>query len=79
MRLYYESMRDWAQPEDAGVPVPSAVAMFPADMVPTPRSWAERQGPVDRWTDMPRGGHFGEWEEPDLLAEDLRAFFRPLR
>jgi hypothetical protein len=28
---------------------------------------------------MPRGGHFGEWEEPELLAEDLRAFFRPLR
>jgi pimeloyl-ACP methyl ester carboxylesterase len=43
------------------------------------RDWAERQGPVDRWTDMPRGGHFGEWEEPELLAEDLRAFFRPLR
>jgi pimeloyl-ACP methyl ester carboxylesterase len=79
MRLYYESMRDWGQPEDAEARVPSAVAMFPADMVPTPRSWAERQGPVDRWTDMPRGGHFGEWEEPELLAGDLRAFFRPLR
>jgi hypothetical protein len=28
---------------------------------------------------MPRGGHFAAWEEPDLLAADIREFFRPLR
>jgi hypothetical protein len=28
---------------------------------------------------MPRGGHFAALEEPELLAEDIRAFFRPLR
>jgi len=32
-----------------------------------------------RWTEMPRGGHFAAMEEPELLAEDVRTFFRPLR
>ena len=26
-----------------------------------------------------RGGHFAALEEPELLVEDIRAFFRPLR
>lgn len=69
----------WAQPDDPDVAVPTATAMFPKDMIPTPREFAERQGPIDRWTEMPRGGHFGEWEEPALLAADIREFFRPLR
>jgi len=34
---------------------------------------------VRHWTDQPRGGHFAAWEEPELLARDIRAFFRPLR
>ena len=41
--------------------------------------WVERVYDVRRWTDMPRGGHFAAMEEPALLAEDIRAFFRPLR
>jgi pimeloyl-ACP methyl ester carboxylesterase len=41
--------------------------------------WAERAYNVRRFTRMPRGGHFAAFEEPDLLATDLRAFFRPLR
>jgi hypothetical protein len=28
---------------------------------------------------MPSGGHFAAAEEPELLARDLREFFRPLR
>ena len=44
-----------------------------------PREWAERAYDVVRWTEFPRGGHFAAMEEPELLAEDIRAFFRPLR
>jgi len=44
-----------------------------------PREWVERSGRVDRWTEIDRGGHFLEWEEPDLVAADIRAFFRDLR
>lgn len=44
-----------------------------------PREFAERNYDVRRWTDMPRGGHFPALEEPELLAEDIRAFFRDVR
>jgi hypothetical protein len=28
---------------------------------------------------VPRGGHFGAFEEPQLYVEDVRAFFHHLR
>jgi pimeloyl-ACP methyl ester carboxylesterase len=58
---------------------PAAFAVFPKDLSHPPREWAERFFDVRRWTEMPRGGHFAALEEPELLAEDIRAFFRPLR
>jgi pimeloyl-ACP methyl ester carboxylesterase len=44
-----------------------------------PRELAERAFDVARWTVMPRGGHFAALEEPELLAHELREFFRLLR
>lgn len=58
---------------------PAAFAIFPKDISQPPREWAERFFNVQRWTEMPRGGHFAAMEEPELLAEDLREFFRPMR
>jgi len=79
-RRYFE--RD-AEPRDLGpddrVRVPTAVTIFPADIDRPPREWGERVYDVRRWTEMPRGGHFAALEEPELLAEDIREFFRPLR
>ncbi len=78
IRLYYENAHNqeasWGRVE-----VPTAMAMLPKDLFPTPREWANRWVNLVRWTQMPRGGHFGEWEEPELLAEDIRAFFRTIR
>jgi len=78
-QLYYEGRTN--PPQDAGkhTEVPTGIAMFPKDIIPAPRDAAERFFNVRRWTEMPRGGHFAAMEEPALLAEDLRAFFRPLR
>ena len=42
-------------------------------------AWIERAYNLRRHTPMPSGGHFAALEEPDLLVEDIRAFFRPLR
>ena len=61
------------------VPVPCGVARFPKEEPMPPRDWVERVYDVVRWTEMPRGGHFAAMEEPTLLADDVREFFRPLR
>jgi pimeloyl-ACP methyl ester carboxylesterase len=77
IRLYYETVRNpgrWGRVE-----VPTAMLMSPKDMFPTPREWVERSYHVQRWTEIPSGGHFLEREEPERVAEDLRAFFRPFR
>jgi pimeloyl-ACP methyl ester carboxylesterase len=80
MRLYFESRRTPLQLK-AGerIAVPTAVADFPKEAPAPPREWVERGYHLVRWTPMPRGGHFAALEEPALLAEDLRAFFRELR
>lgn len=59
--------------------VPTAFSLFPADIGRPPREWAERFFNVQRWTEMPQGGHFAAMEEPELLAADLREWFRPFR
>ncbi|HEY1908227.1 MAG TPA: alpha/beta fold hydrolase [Myxococcaceae bacterium] len=58
---------------------PAGFALFPKDISTPPREWGERFFNVQRWTELPRGGHFAAMEEPQRLAEEIRAFFRPLR
>ncbi|QXI50718.1 epoxide hydrolase family protein [Pseudomonas alvandae] len=58
---------------------PLGVTLFPKELPLPPRSWVERGYNVQRWTQMPRGGHFAALEQPELLAEDIRAFFRDYR
>ena len=76
-RIYYENQR--AQPVQRRVEVPTGCAVFPKEISIAPRRWVEGQYNVTRWTEMPRGGHFAAMEEPDLLVDDVRAFFRTLR
>jgi microsomal epoxide hydrolase len=66
--------------EGRRVAVPTAAALFPAEMLSwPPRSYAERLYNITRWTEMPRGGHFPAMEQPQLLIEDIREFARSLR
>jgi hypothetical protein len=58
---------------------PVGVALFPREIPMPPRALAERGLNIARWTKMAKGGHFAAMELPDALAEDIRAFFRPLR
>jgi pimeloyl-ACP methyl ester carboxylesterase len=77
---YYARLHDgWPIPEGARIEVPTAHAVFPREIVRPPRAWAERVFNIRRWTPMPAGGHFAALEEPERLAEDIRAFFRELR
>ena len=75
-RIYYEGARTWGQVQTRS-PVPTAVAVFPNDL--TIRALAERDHNVVHWTEFSRGGHFAAMEAPDLLVDDMREFFRPLR
>jgi epoxide hydrolase len=75
-RLYYEGAKSWGQANEPSA-VPTGVAVFPMDI--TIRSIAERQHNIVHWTEFDRGGHFAAMEAPDLLVDDVRAFFHRLR
>lgn len=75
-QIYYEETvkQDWASGPGT---VPTAILVGPMDV--TIRPWTERDHHVVRWTELDRGGHFLALEEPQLLADDLRAFFAEVR
>ncbi len=70
-----EAMKNWT----GSSKMPAAFALFPKDISQPPREWAERFFNVQRWTEMASGGHFAAMEEPELLAKDIRAWFRGFR
>jgi pimeloyl-ACP methyl ester carboxylesterase len=77
---YFRLHRPWPIPEGGTIAVPTGYAEFPRELLLPPRSLAERTYTnIQRWTVMPRGGHFAAMEQPDALASEIRAFFRPLR
>jgi pimeloyl-ACP methyl ester carboxylesterase len=84
-RLYWENFGDVPEgkvpfflPQNVSIPV--AVSAFPDEIYQAPRSWAERAYPkLIYYKKHDKGGHFAAWEQPQLLSEDVRAGFRPLR
>ena len=78
---YYARLHGpWPIPEGETVDVPTGYAAFPKEIVRPPRSLAEKTyTDIRRWSVMPRGGHFAALEQPELLAREIREFFRPLR
>jgi len=78
-RLYWEY---WGKGyfNAKGVSIPVAVSVFPDELYPAPRSWAERAYPkLIHYNKLDQGGHFAAWEQPALLAAELRAGFKSLR
>ncbi|MCU1483051.1 MAG: epoxide hydrolase [Subtercola sp.] len=80
MRYYYETARE-NRPIAPGtrIDAPLAIGVLPADVNALPRLHAQQDTDLRQWTRFARGGHFGPAEVPELLVDDLRAFFRPLR
>jgi epoxide hydrolase len=78
VRLYFENRLDSGL--TGRVEVPFACARFPREMFAiVPSKWLEAQYNLQQLTDMPRGGHFAAMEEPQLLVDDVRKFFRGRR
>ena len=76
-RLYWES---FAKSRLQQVHLPAGVSQFPGDITPCPRPWAERTlKTIVHWHEMPKGGHFAAWEQPDLFVSELRACFALMR
>ena len=63
-----------------GVKIPVVVSVFPDELYPAPRSWAEKAYPkMIYYKKHDKGGHFAAWEQPEFLVEDMRAGFKSLR
>ncbi|MEV0590548.1 epoxide hydrolase family protein [Nonomuraea cavernae] len=75
-RLYKETQSSWGAAAEYTA-LPHGVAVFPGD--PGVRRIAERGHNVVHWSEFDRGGHFAAMETPELLVEDIRAFFRAVR
>ena len=82
IRSYYERVHhDRVEPGrrlevPTGVAMPRADPRFPPRRVP--QETVRRSHDLRHWVDLPRGGHFASWEEPELVAASIRDFFRPL-
>ena len=61
------------------IKVPTAVALFPKEYLEwAPRSYVERIYNIQRWTEMPKGGHFAALEQPELLIKDIVEFSKKI-
>src|SRR5207244_6589452 len=71
-RLYWESKLDFFAPK--GVPIPTAVSVFPDEIYAAPQSWAGRAYPhLTYFNKVEKGAHFAAWEPPELFTAGLRA------
>jgi microsomal epoxide hydrolase len=77
-RLYYETFHTGGRGTDASR-VPLGVAVFPHEIAPPIRRFADESEPIVHWSEFDRGGHFAAMEEPDLFVQDVRAFFDRFR
>ena len=81
--IYYGRREEGGRPlpkEGLPIKVPTAVALFPKEYLEwAPRSYVERIYNIQRWTEMPKGGHFAALEQPDLLVKDIREFAKDLK
>lgn len=74
MRAYYESAHNWSPNAGKKVEAPTGFMMLGKDIASGPREWEERTYNVVHWANLDKGGHFGEWEEPESLATDIKQF-----
>lgn len=83
-RIYWEtagrSVTLAAAQKTSEISLPVAITVFPGEVYQAPETWARRAyRNLIYFHEASRGGHFAAWEQPQLLSEELRAAFRPLR
>jgi pimeloyl-ACP methyl ester carboxylesterase len=83
-RIYWETMGQSvvlaAAQKTSEISLPVAITVFPQEVYRAPETWARRAyRSLSYFNEVDKGGHFAAWEQPELLAAELRAAFRPLR
>jgi epoxide hydrolase len=79
-RMYFEHAGIVDKNNSGVVDLPVGCSIFPREIVPAPRSWAERFFPnLIHWNELDRGGHFAAFEQPALFTRELRDCFHSLR
>lgn len=78
MRVYYESAHHPSPNAGKRVNTPTAFFMLGNDIAIAPKEWDDRFYNIVRWNKISSGGHFGEWEEPLAVANDIREFIKQL-
>lgn len=83
-RLYWESIRQvqrWFTEADPDpVTVPTGCSVFPRELPRPSRRWAaKRYTDIRHWNELPRGGHFAAFEQPESFVDEVRTFFRLVR
>lgn len=77
-RLYWENNANNFNAVD--ISIPAAITVFPGEIYQAPRSWAElAYHDLIYFHEVDKGGHFAQWEQPQLFTEELRAAFKSLR
>lgn len=77
-RLYWENKLAFFEP--MGIKLPVAVSVFPTELYPCPKNWAEKAYPnLIHYNTLPKGGHFAAWEQPEFFVSEMRESFRSLR
>lgn len=75
-RLYWESFNRAFANREGTVALPAGCSIFPKEIVPTPRSWAEtRYKNIVYWNELDKGGHFAAFEQPEAFVQELRQCF----
>jgi pimeloyl-ACP methyl ester carboxylesterase len=82
-RLYWENNNNNFNAEEqktAEISIPVAVSVFPGEIYQAPKTWTERSyHNLIYFNEVNKGGHFAQWEQPQLFAEEMRAAFKTLR
>tara|TARA_E500000331_G_C17248501_1_gene710092 strand:+ start:179 stop:1318 length:1140 start_codon:yes stop_codon:yes gene_type:complete len=77
-RLYWESFGAFGK--DNKIEVPTGCSIFPKEIVPTPRPWAEQRfANIVYWNELDKGGHFAAFEQPALFVNEIRSCFGLMR
>ena len=73
-RLYWESFNDISRDD---VKLPTGCSIYPKEIFRASRRWAERRFKnIVYWNELPKGGHFAAFEQPEVFVDEVRKAFR---